>query len=296
MNSAPLKPGLHLRNRFRERYDFPALIRVCPALGPHVRPAPHGELSLDFADPLAVKTLNQALLKQAYGLDYWDIPPGYLCPPIPGRSDYIHCLADLISVQRGPAVRVLDIGSGANCIYPLIGASEYGWSFIAAELDPTAHRWAQQLVQRNPSVSGLIECRLQTSATECFRGVVSDTERLDLTMCNPPFHSSAAEAAAGTQRKQKNLGQKRAPLNFGGQSGELWCEGGELDFIRRMITQSLVLGRRCRWFTTLVSKSAHLPRLQAALKRVNATEVKVVEMSQGQKKSRLLAWTFQRPA
>lgn len=291
-----LKTGLHPRNRFRERYDFPALIRVCPALGPHVRPAPHGELSLDFADPLAVKTLNQALLKQAYGLDYWDIPPGYLCPPIPGRSDYIHYLADLISVQRGPAVRVLDVGSGANCIYPLIGASEYGWSFIAAELHPQAHRWAQQLVQRNPSVSGLIECRLQKSATECFRGVVSDTERLDLTMCNPPFHSSAAEAAEGTQRKQKNLGQKSATLNFGGQSRELWCEGGELIFIRRMITQSLVLGRRCRWFTTLVSKSAHLPRLQVALQRVNATEVKVVEMSQGQKKSRLLAWTFQRPA
>lgn len=293
MNSAPLKPGLHPRNRFRERYDFPALITACPSLAACVRPAPHGELSLDFADPLAVKTLNQALLKQAYGLEYWDIPPGYLCPPIPGRSDYIHYLADLITGQRGSAVRVLDVGSGANCIYPLIGASEYGWSFIAAELDPQAHRWAEKLVQRNPTVASLIDCRLQKSATECFRGVVSDSERLDLTMCNPPFHSSAAEAAEGTLRKQKNLGQRSAPLNFGGQSGELWCAGGELDFIRRMITQSLVLAPRCRWFTTLVSKSAHLHRLQALLNHVKATQVKIIEMSQGQKKSRILAWTFQ---
>jgi 23S rRNA (adenine1618-N6)-methyltransferase len=293
VNRAPLKPGLHPRNCFRERYDFPALITACPSLASHVRPAPHGELSLDFADPLAVKTLNQALLKQAYGLEYWDIPPGNLCPPIPGRSDYIHYLADLISGQRGSAVRVLDVGSGANCIYPLIGASEYGWSFIAAELDPQAHRWAEKLVKRNPTVASLIDCRLQKSATECFRGVVSDKERLDLTMCNPPFHSSAAEAAEGALRKQKNLGQKSALLNFGGQSGELWCAGGELDFIRRMITQSLVLAPRCRWFSTLVSKSAHLPRLQLSLKHVKATQVKIIEMSQGQKKSRILAWTFQ---
>lgn len=294
MKGESLKPGLHPRNRFRERYDFPGLIAACPALAAFVRPTPHGGDSIDFTHPQAVKTLNQALLKQAYGLDYWDIPPGYLCPPIPGRSDYIHYLADLIGGQRGASVRVLDIGGGANCIYPLIGASEYGWSFVAAELDTQAHRWAQKIVRSNPSLAGLIECRLQKSATECFRGVVSDTERFDLTMCNPPFHRSAAEAAEGTQRKQKNLGQKRTDLNFGGQSGELWCEGGELTFIRRMITQSLVLAPRCRWFTTLVSKSAHLPRLEAALHQVKAAQVKVIEMSQGQKKSRILAWTFQR--
>ena len=293
MKDESQKPGLHPRNRFRERYDFPGLIAASPALAAFVRPTQHGGDSIDFSHPQAVKALNQALLKQAYGLDYWDIPPGYLCPPIPGRSDYIHYLADLISGQRGSAVRVLDIGSGANCIYPLIGASEYGWSFIAAELDPQAHRWAEKLVKRNPTVASLIDCRLQKSATECFRGVVYDTERLDLTMCNPPFHSSAAEAAEGTLRKQKNLGQKSAPLNFGGQSGELWCAGGELDFIRRMITQSLVLAPRCRWFTTLVSKSAHLPRLEVSLKHVKATQVKIIEMSQGQKKSRILSWTFQ---
>ena len=49
---------------------------------------------------------------------------------------------------------------------------------------------------------------------------------------------------------------------------------------------------QCRWFTTLVSKSAHLPRLHQALRDARAAEVKTIAMAQGQKQSRILAWTF----
>lgn len=290
--SVETKSGLHPRNRFRARYDFPQLIAGSPALAAFVKPNAHGDESIDFADPQAVKTLNQALLKQAYGLQHWDIPSGYLCPPIPGRSDYIHHLADLMSARRGPEVRVLDIGTGANCIYPLIGASEYGWSFVGAEMDAVALRWAKKLVASNPSVAGLIECRQQTSAIKCFQGIIQPGERFDLTMCNPPFHTSAAEAAAGTQRKLRNLGLKNASLNFGGKAGELWCEGGELAFIRRMIEESVGFATNCAWFTTLVSKSEHLTRLEKALRKVKATEMRIIDMAQGQKKSRILAWRF----
>jgi 23S rRNA (adenine1618-N6)-methyltransferase len=293
--SVETKSGLHPRNRFRTRYDFPQLIVGSPALAAFVKPNAHGDDSIDYADPRAVKALNQALLKHTYGLPHWDIPPGYLCPPIPGRSDYIHHLADLISQRRGPEVRVLDIGTGANCIYPLIGASEYGWRFAGAEMDAVALRWAKKLVAANPSVAGLIECRLQKSAKNCFQGIIQPEEHFDLTMCNPPFHASAAEAAAGTQRKLRNLGGKKAVLNFGGKAGELWCEGGELAFIRRMIEESVGFAQRSGWFTTLVSKSEHLPRLEKILRQVKAAEMKIIDMAQGQKKSRILAWTFLSP-
>ena len=232
------KSGLHPRNRFRARYDFAQLVTGTPALAAFMKPNAHGDDSIDYADPQAVKALNQALLKDAYGLDHWDIPPGFLCPPIPGRSDYLHHLADLISLRRGPAVRVLDIGTGANVIYPLIGASEYGWSFVGAEIDPVAWRWATKLVAVNDGIAKLIECRLQASAKHCFHGIIQPGEHFDLTMCNPPFHASATEATAGTLRKRRNLGIKTTALNFGGKAGELWCDGGELAFIRRMIEES----------------------------------------------------------
>ncbi len=286
------KSGLHPRNRFLTRYDFAQLMACSPALVAYVKKNAHGDDSIDFANPQAVKALNQALLKHSYGLSHWDIPLGYLCPPIPGRSDYIHHLADLISLRRGSTVRVLDIGTGANCIYPLIGASEYGWSFVGVEVDPIALYWAKKLVAANPSVASLIECRQQKSAMQCFQGIILPDERFDLTMCNPPFHASAAEAAAGTQRKLRNLGVKNEVLNFGGKAGELWCEGGELSFIRRMIEESVAFAHSCGWFTTLVSKSEHLPRLEKTLRQVKATDVKIIDMAQGQKKSRILAWTF----
>ena len=304
MIRGPVKAGLHPRNRFRAGYDFATLIAASPALGDFVGPNAYGDTSLDYANPDAVKALNQALLCHAYGLCRWDIPAGYLCPPVPGRSDYLHALADLLAaddatlIPRGPAVRVLDIGTGANCIYPLIGASEYGWTFVGSEIDPVALRWARKTVAVHPTVSGLIGCRAQPSPSDVFRGVIQPGERFDLTMCNPPFHASAAEATAGTRRKQRNLGGPRASvpvLNFGGTAGELWCAGGELAFVRRMIAQSTELPRRCRWFTTLVSKSAHLPLLQASLRDAQAADVVVIDMAQGQKKSRILAWTFLDP-
>ena len=293
------KDALHVRNRFRAGYDFAQLAAVSPTLTPFVAPNAYGDTSIDFADPLAVKALNQALLAQAYGLTTWDIPAGALCPPVPGRSDYIHYLADLLAeddagaIPRGGDVVILDIGTGANCIYPLVGAAEYGWRFVATDIDPAAVQWARTLVAANRAVSDRIQCRLQPTPSECFRDVMQAGEHFAASMCNPPFHASAAEAAAGTRRKQRNLGTSvSAGLNFGGQAGELWCDGGELGFVGRMIVQSVAVRDRCRWFTSLVSNSAHLPRLYDALRRVNANDVRTIAMAQGQKQSRILAWRF----
>ena len=293
MSEVILKSGLHPRSRFRQRYDFTALANVCPQLAAFVKLNAYEEPSIDYADPKAVLKLNQALLRSAYGLQAWDLPPGYLCPPIPGRSDYIHHLADLIGTSQGSAVRVLDVGTGANCIYPLIGACEYGWRFVGSEIDPVACQWARKIVSSNPGVAGMIECRLQKSRLQCFHGIIQPGETFELTMCNPPFHASAAEASAGTERKNKNLGSRQRSLNFGGKANELWCDGGELAFVKRMITQSIPYGSQCRWFTSLVSKSAHLPMLERGLHQAKATAVKIIDMAQGQKKSRILAWTFQ---
>lgn len=297
-SSMPLiKRGLHPRNRHAEGYDFPTLLRSCPELAPFVRRSPAGTDTIDFADPDAVLQLNRALLKSGYGLEHWELPPGYLCPPIPGRADYVHHLADLLGAQaRGPGVRLLDLGTGANVIYPILGVQEYGWSFVAADIDPVAIDWARQIVAANRSLAGRIECRLQRSPSALFRGIVQAGETFAASLCNPPFHASAADAAIGTRRKVKNLhGQHttKPVLNFGGQSNELWCPGGEAGFIRRMITESAAQPDVCGWFTTLVSKSENLPTIRHALTAVHARDVRILDLAHGQKQSRIVAWTFQ---
>lgn len=299
----PEKPGLHPRNRHRAGYDFSQLATVCPELGAFVRPNPHdGGDTIDFADPTAVTALNRALLKHDYGIGFWDIPPGYLCPPIPSRADYVHHLADLLSdgdavaIPRGDGVAVLDIGVGANCIYPLLGCREYGWRFVGVDIDPIALDSAKRIIAANPVLGGRIELRRQHSASDIFENVVKPAERFAASICNPPFHASAAEAAAGTRRKVRNLGGGKAAqsvLNFGGRNHELWCPGGEIGFVRRMIVQSARRPETCRWFTTLVSKSASLPAVYQALRDVRAVEVHTLDMAQGQKKSRIVAWRFE---
>ncbi|MBF9219658.1 23S rRNA (adenine(1618)-N(6))-methyltransferase RlmF [Hymenobacter ruricola] len=302
------KEQLHPRNPHRAPYDFPALSQATPELAAFVQPNKFGNLSIDFANPLAVKALNKALLRQFYGIGFWDIPKGYLCPPIPGRADYVHYLADLLAESNGGTlppgedISVLDVGVGANCIYPIIGRREYGWHFVGSDVDGVAVRAAQQIEAANPALAGAIEARLQPVRTRIFDGLIQAGEVFDMTMCNPPFHASAAEAAAGAHRKVTglgtNLGTGRGPrpaLNFGGQHNELWCEGGEAGFIRRMVQES---GRRptsCYWYTTLVSKKETLPGVYRALQTAGATEVKTIAMAQGQKKSRFVAWTFLKP-
>jgi len=295
------KTILHPRNKHRGRYDFKELTVTCPELGKYVKLNPYGDESIDFANPKAVKWLNKALLKHYYGVDYWDIPTGYLCPPIPGRVDYIHYAADLLGssnngkIPTGFKIKCMDIGVGASCVFPIIGNKEYGWSFIGSESDPVAIESASKIVNYNAFLKRSIDLRFQENTKDIFHGIMERTEPIDITICNPPFHASLEEAQEGTLRKLSSLNHKKITtptLNFGGQTTELWCEGGEERFVRDMIRQSKQFGSNCFWFTTQISKQSHLESVYEALKNAGAVEVKTIPMGQGTKVSRIVAWTF----
>jgi len=290
------KTKLHPRNQHREGYDFTRLVSESPGLEAFTKSNPVGQTTIDFQDALAVRALNQALLKTYYNIGFWDIPANYLCPPIPGRVDYIHYLADLLAsdnnqeIPRGRNVKVLDIGTGANLVYPLTGQSEYGWHFTGVDIDPVAIKVAQQICQFNKLK---INLKLQKKRENIFRGVIEPDDAFHLTMCNPPFHASTEAANKSTQRKWKNLGKGQSKkLNFGGQNAELWCPGGEIKFIARMIEQSMEFADQCQWFTSLVSKKDNLGPLYKLLEKAKVADTRVIDMAQGQKVSRFIAWSF----
>ena len=210
-------------------------------------------------------------------------------------------MADLLAgagkVPTGKQVRVLDIGTGANCIYPIIGSQSYGWKFLATDIDPVSVKTACLIVESNPCLSKLVKVVQQKERNSIFKGIIRKGDYFDLTLCNPPFHISMEAAQAGTQRKQKNLTKGRsangpAKLNFGGQQAELCCRGGEVAFITQMIRESAEFAAQVGWFTSLVSKREHLRVLKQVLSQCGAKQVEVIPMSQGQKVSRFLAWRF----
>lgn len=295
------KINLHPRNQHRFRYDFNLLIENSPELKAFVSINEHNIETVDFSNPKAVKALNNALLKTYYDIQNWDIPANYLCPPIPGRADYIHYIADLLAtsnngvIPRGETVQGLDIGVGANCIYPIIGNTTYEWSFVGTDIDEKAIENCGKIIEANPKLIDSISLQQQTESRFIFKNIITPEDKFAFTICNPPFHSSQEEATKSTLRKINNLVNIKTTkpvLNFGGQNAELWCEGGELGFITQMIYESAKYPMQCLWFTTLVSKQSHLSSIYKTLNKVNVVEVKTIDMAQGQKTSRIIAWTF----
>lgn len=295
------KVRLHIRNKNRERYDLEALKVAVPELADHITINKYDAESVDFANPVAVKLLNKALLNHYYGIKNWEFPPENLVPPIPGRADYLHYMADLLGqsnfgdLPEGDTIKVLDIGVGASCIYPIIGVTEYGWNFIGSDIDAQSIESSTDIINSNPSLEGKVECRLQEDPKAFFTGILSNDEKIDFSMCNPPFHSSTEEAQKVSHRKVKNLSGKKSAkveLNFAGISNELICEGGEAKFIHNMITESQDFAKNCFWFTTLVSKQSTLKGIYKSLNEMEVAQVKTIPIGTGNKSSRIIAWSF----
>lgn len=295
------KARLHSRNKNRERYDLSALTISNPNLKIYVKPNKFGIDSIDFSNPFAVKLLNKAILNHYYGIESWEFPDENLCPPIPGRADYIHHIADLLgennfgTIPFGDKITCLDVGLGASCIYPIIGVTEYDWKFIGSDIDPKSIASAQNIVNSNSSLKDKIECRLQKNPKDVFHGIIGKEDKIDLTICNPPFHSSIEDAQKGTRRKIKNLSGKKVKtpeLNFAGISNELICDGGEYQFIQNMIRESKNISKNCYWFSTLVSKQSNLKGIYKLLEKIEASQIKTIPMETGNKSSRIVAWTF----
>ena len=293
------KLNLHPRNIHRGRYDFEKLTAACPELGSFIQERNQSQ-TINFSDPDAVRLLNEALLLSEYGVK-WDLPDGYLTPPIPGRADYIHYIADLLAeslqseIPRGLQITGLDIGTGANMIYPILGNAIYGWSFVGTDIDAAAISNCVNIIEQNPQLAEAVSLQLQPNSRFMFRDVILPNDRFAFTICNPPFHASAEEAEKSSLRKITNLTGKtptEATLNFGGNSNELWYKGGELAFVTQMIYESARFTSQCMWFTTLVSKASNLSALEKILQKVGAADTRIIDMAQGQKTSRILAWTF----
>jgi len=284
------KSFLHKNNIHQNSYDFDLLIKNENSLKEFVFLNKYGNLSIDFSNSLALIALNKALLKSYYNITYWDIPKNFLCPAIPGRADYIHNIADLLKTNKN--IIGLDIGVGANCIYPILGSCIYNWKLIASDINEDSLKNANDIILKNESLKHNIKTILQKEKYHIFNGIINKNDKIDFTMCNPPFHSSSKEARKASNKKNKNLNIKKDNLNFGGISNELWYKNGEAAFIKKLVKESIIYKNNVLWFTTLVSKQENLKDIQKQLKKLKVFEVKIIDMKQGNKISRFIAWTF----
>ncbi|MDO6801660.1 23S rRNA (adenine(1618)-N(6))-methyltransferase RlmF [Wenyingzhuangia sp. 1_MG-2023] len=281
---------MHPNNPFVADYNLDILTKVNSELEPHVFVNEYGNKTIKFADKTAVKELNKALLKQYYQLQFWDIPENNLCPPIPGRLDYLLHANDLLTDKK--EVSLLDIGTGANLIYPILGTCHFNWSCTASEVDKESLTNAQALTDNNPVLSS-INLRHQPFKNSILEHIIQPDDFFDLVVCNPPFFKNSFDADQTNKRKVKNLKiDTDETLNFGGRSNELWYKGGEEAFVKKMAEESANFKTQVGWFTSLVSQKEHLKNIKRAINKTQPAEVKIVDMEQGNKKSRFVAWRY----
>ncbi|SOU87802.1 23S rRNA (adenine(1618)-N(6))-methyltransferase RlmF [Tenacibaculum dicentrarchi] len=281
------KKGLHENNKHKNGYDFKFLKEKYPQISAFVIEKFDKE-TIDFSDPVAVKEFNKALLFAYYNIKDWNFPDENLCPPIPGRVDYIHHLADLIADEK--EVNVLDIGTGASCVYPLLGTSVYNWNFVATDIDLDSLDYSQDIIDDN-NLDAKIKLRQQFDELNVLKGITEEEDAFTLTMCNPPFYKSEEEARGANRRKSRNLGNNTV-RNFAGNSNELWYLGGEKAFLHTYLYESSLQPELSKWFTSLVSKKENVKSLQDSAKKLKVKEFKVIPMSQGNKVTRIVCWRF----
>lgn len=285
---------MHKNSLHTNSYDFELLTKNHEALKSHVFVNDYQNQTIDFSNPEAVKALNTALLYTHYDVKFWEFPDKNLCPPIPSRADYIHHLADLLRRSHLESdVKVLDIGVGASCIYPLLGNSIYNWSFVGSDIDEKSLQIAQKIIDKN-NLENVIELRLQRDYQHILKGILNPSDKFTASVCNPPFFKSRADALDATKTKLKGLGKKSDKVirNFSGTPKELCYAGGEKAFLHNYLYESSQFPKQCYWFTSLVSNVSHVRSLEASLKKLGATEFRVLDMIQGNKVSRVVAWSF----
>jgi len=283
--------NLHPKNI--HNYNFEELVEFYPVLKQYVFTNKYDTETVDFANSQAVKAINTALLFKYYHIKFWDFPDENLCPPIPGRVDYIHYLADLLNESNIiENIKILDIGTGATCIYPLLGTKIYNWNFVGTDVDEQSLKNADTIIQKN-NLSEQIELKYQLNESSIFKGILTSDSKFTATMCNPPFYKSKDEAMGANARKLKGLGNKSSVgRNFSGNANELWYEGGEKAFVHTYLYESSMFKTQCFWYTTLVSNKDNLKSMYTSLKKLGATEIKTIPMHQGNKVTRFVAWTF----
>ncbi len=278
---------MHPRNPYRGKDpNHEELARQYPELKQYLRPAmrkgDRPALALT-TNPAAAIAYNGALLKRDFGIQ-WTIPVGRLCPPIASRINYILWLQDLIKLNRptgGGVERVLgiDIGTGANVIYPLLGtAMDSKWNFIATDVDETALSLAKKNLDANPQLQERIKLTRVTSDARVQAALPPGDSSVDFCMCNPPFFESALDVRV------------RPDGRTAGTRSELVCQGGELGFVSGIVRESATLRGKVRWYTSMFGKKASVKAILKLLRESGFTNIVTTEFLQGRTTRWGIAW------
>ncbi|KAH9966325.1 hypothetical protein BGW80DRAFT_1230306 [Lactifluus volemus] len=283
---------MHQRNAYKSPPDFESLSRIYPPLRPHIiRVSVNERPTIDFHDPTAQRRLTQALLFRDFNIQL-EIPNDRLCPPVPNRLNYILWLQDIISHTTSPesstSIRGIDIGTGASAIYPLIACRlSPNWHFVATDIDSVSLLSAQSNIDSNGLSERITLIRADPTGPIMIPLIQDAAASFDFCMCNPPFYASKEQLTYSSATKALSPNAICT-----GAEVEMITPGGEEAFVSRMVSESITLGERCRWYTSMLGKQSSVTALVTLLHDHSITNYALTELVQGQTRRWAIAWSF----
>ncbi|KAH6612952.1 hypothetical protein B0J18DRAFT_71346 [Chaetomium sp. MPI-SDFR-AT-0129] len=292
----PPAPGVSADAYFRQLYGSGPDFRSLARRDARFAAVAQSNGQLDFSDPAATMQLTKTLLKIDFGLEI-DLPDDRLCPPVPNRHNYILWLKELMDStsyeQPGRKLIGLDIGTGASCIYPILGTAQRPWHFVATDIDTKSLGYAEKNVRLN-RLDEQVRVLQRKPADPLIPLDDAGVQSIDFTMMNPPFYTSEDDMLSSANKKS------RPPMSAcTGAPVEMVCEGGEVAHVGRLLRESLVLREKVQWYTSMVGKLSSLETLVDQLVEKGIHNYAVTEFVQGNKTRRwALGWSFaaMRPA
>uniref|UniRef100_A0A914DWJ5 U6 small nuclear RNA (adenine-(43)-N(6))-methyltransferase n=1 Tax=Acrobeloides nanus TaxID=290746 RepID=A0A914DWJ5_9BILA len=294
---------MHPKNPYKDNPpDFQYLAKKFPEFRAYCTLDIGGKVHLNFEDPDAVRVLAQTLLREDFDLDV-ELPSNSLIPRVPQRLNYILWIDDLLKYNGfNENVIGIDIGTGASCIYPLLGAKLYGWHFFATDVDKESIRVAEINVEKNFLSEHILV--LPTDGKHALQDVIRYCGSVPVTfcMCNPPFfllEESSKKFIPDESGVLKNLcgltvdSTRNGPRSVTvAKEHELAIEGGEVAFVSKIIEESVALQKAVRIYTSMVGKKASMVQLKKKLSRLTNVNYTVSTLSQGRTQRWVLAWSF----
>ncbi|CAG0880877.1 unnamed protein product [Darwinula stevensoni] len=238
-----------------------------------------GKLIVNFKDPNTLRVLTRCLLLRDFNLKV-DIPADKLVPTLPLRLNYILWIEDLLDI------------------------------FLSCE--NAAH------TKNNDEIIGIDVVRKVSPSSILEEPLTSSDVVYDFTMCNPPFYGKMHEEEGqgkegkGGMKEKIHLKPRPPPHNAStGSNEEKLTDGGEEEFVRRMIDESSrlrdqvslssvyqkIILQKCeitlfRIFTSMVGHKKYLPILVTRLKTLGVPQVATTEFCQGNTMRWGLAWSW----
>ena len=269
--------------------DFLTLIKEFPELKKYIlkqNEDNEAEFQFDWSNNELSLLMDKSILNYYFNIKYYDIPKGFLIPPIPSRINYINLINSIITKLINDIdiknIIGIDIGTGANIIYPILGYSIYKWKFICTEINKEAYNNAKLILQKN-NLENNINIIKQNNKDNIFISILNRENKYIFSMCNPPYYNYENEIKLEDKKRDNEY-------NF----DEIYYKNGEYGFFQRYFEESICYKNNVFLYTILIGKKINAENIYDKLSSYNDI-IKIYNMQKiltGNNVRYIIYWSF----